>query len=147
GDVNIAALADRFSVVDGFEDGKTARMLLNLACDRVEKARSLMSCKSLPNRKRGASRFHRSVNVRSASLRDFSDSFSGGRIRGIEVFAFGRLLPFASDEMPKAAFVRVEPDESFFGVLGSGTVFHRFVFFEDAHIVISHAMGWRCSAE
>ena len=41
--VDVAALANRLAVVHCFEDGETARVLLHLAGESVEIARSLMA--------------------------------------------------------------------------------------------------------
>src|SRR5215470_4241890 len=87
-DINVAAFADWLSVVDGFKNGKAPRMFLNLSRDRVEKARSLVSCEPLPDRKSCPRCFHRGVYIRCASLCDFGDSFAGRRIGGLEILCF-----------------------------------------------------------
>src|SRR5262249_52921530 len=86
--INIAAFPDWFSVVDCFEHGKAARVFLNLARDSVEKARSLVARKSLPDRKSSSRCLHGRVYICCASLRNFSDSFASRGISGLEIFSF-----------------------------------------------------------
>jgi len=47
-DVDVAGLADGFAVVEGFEDGEAAGVLLDLAGEGVEIAGSLVAGEGLP---------------------------------------------------------------------------------------------------
>src|SRR5262245_48261865 len=57
------------------------------------------------------------------------------------MFSLDGRLPFAANEMSESPLVAVEPDERFLRILGRWPVFHRFVFFEDAHIVFFTQSG------
>ena len=70
------------------------------------------------------------------TLGDFGQFFGGGRIRGVEIFCVERGLPCAMDEMAEAAFVTIEPGESFAGIFRGGAVVHGDEFFYDAHAVV-----------
>ena len=146
-DINVAALANRLSIVNRFEHRKPPRMFLYLSGNRVQIARPRMRRQSLPHRQSYACRPHRRINVRRAPLCHFRNLFSRRGIRRFKIFSFDWGLPFAPDKMSKSPFVAVEPHERLFRVLRRRTVLHRFIFFEDAHIVFSHAIGWRYSAE
>src|SRR5215470_11697598 len=87
----------------------------------------------LPSWHRGAGSLYCCIDVSGASLRDVGDLFTGGRIGCLEIFSFGRWLELSVDEVAEAALVMIEPQQGFFGILGSWAVFHRGEFFDDAH--------------
>src|ERR1700678_3058185 len=87
----------------------------------------------LPFRKRTSRRLHRSINIRSRSLRDGRNCFSSGRISRLEEHAFGRLPPCAVDEGAEGSLMLVEPEQRVLRVFGRRAVFHGEEFFSYAH--------------
>src|SRR5579863_1773618 len=75
--IEVAALANRFSVVHGFEHGQAARVLLYLSREGVEVTSPGVRSKRLPTGKGGACGFDRSVNVGGRSFCNTSKLFSG----------------------------------------------------------------------
>ena len=108
--VDVAAFADWFSVVDRFENGKTPRMFLNLPRQRVQIFRAFVRRESLPDRQSCTCSFYGCVNIGGTSLRDFGDFFQGRGIGRFKIFSFGGRMPFAADEVAEAALVGIEPD-------------------------------------
>src|ERR1700728_2020017 len=67
-DINIAALADWFAVVYGFEDGEQARMFLHQPGQCIEKAGPGVRSKCAPLRRGRPGRPHGSIDVRGGTL-------------------------------------------------------------------------------
>src|SRR5271165_941174 len=122
--IDVAALTDRFPIVDCFENRKPARMSLDCAGHGIQMAGTGMRRERPPFWKRGSRRLNRGVDIRTRSLSDACNCFSGGRIDRIEEPAFGRLAPLPADEVTEAPMMLVEPEQHIFGVLWSGPVFH-----------------------
>src|SRR5580704_17615265 len=134
--VEVTALANRFSVVHGFENGQAARVLLYLSRKGVEVTSPGVRSERLPTGKGGAGGFDRSVNVRGRSFCNTGKLFSGRRVSGVEVFPGRGRGPCAIDEVAEAAFVLVEPRQRLFRVLWRWTVLHSNELFSDAHLLL-----------
>src|SRR5580700_10892809 len=134
--VEVAALANRLSVVHGFEHGQAARMPLHLSREGVEVTGPGVRTERLPTGKGGAGGFDRSVNVGGRSFCNTGKLFSGRRVSGVEVFPGRGRGPCAIDEVAEAAFVLVEPRQRLFRVLWRWTVLHSNELFSDAHLLL-----------
>jgi len=108
--IDVAAFTNWFAVVDRFQNGEPSRMFLNLARECVQIFGALVGRVSLPDGSGAACGLYGCVDIRCASLRDVGDFFASSRIGRFKIFSFGWRLPFATDEVAKAALVRVEPD-------------------------------------
>ena len=109
--INIAAFADGFAVVERFEDGQAARVLLDLPGKAVEKLGALVAGKFFPCGKSLASGLDCSFDVGCGTLRNIGDFFAGGRVGGVEVPAFARTVEAAIDEVAEAAVMLIESKE------------------------------------
>src|ERR1700693_3075077 len=121
--IEIAALANRFAIVDGFQHGEPARMSLNCSGQGVQMSGSRMRCQSLPLRKRTSRSPDSRVDICSRSLRNFRDLFSGSGISCVEERAFDWLAPFAINEMPKPSLMPVKPQQCILRVFRRRTIF------------------------
>ena len=137
--IEVAALANRFSVVHGFEHGQAARVLLHLSGDSVQIASSHVRSESLPLGKCRTRGFHGSVDVCGRALRDAGELLAGGGVCGVEVFSVCGRSPRPIDEVAEAALVVVEPGERFFRVFRRGAVFHGNELFSDAHFMFMYS--------
>ena len=131
--IEVAALANRFSVVHGFEHGQAARVLLHLSGDSVQITSPNVRSESLPLGKCRTPGFDGSVDVGGRSLRHAGELLAGGRVCGVEVFSGSGRSPRPIDKVAEAALVVVEPGERFFRIFRRGAVFHGNEFFSDAH--------------
>ena len=138
GDIDVAGLADGLAVVDGFEDGELAGVLLYLAGEGVKVTGALVAGECLPAGEGGAGGFDGRVDDGGVGVGDGGDEVAGGGVRCGEGLAL-RGGPLAVDEVAEGAFVLVEPAGDLGGVFGGGTVFHAFELFHDAgcHCVAS----------
>src|SRR5581483_2735238 len=108
--VDVAAFANRLSIVHCFQDGQSTRMPLHCARHCVQIPCALMIRERLPFWKRVPRCLDRDVNISPRSLRDGSELLASRRIDAIEEFACSGLAPSAINEMSKLSFVAVEPD-------------------------------------
>src|SRR5215467_15921096 len=122
--IQIAAFTDGFAVVESLEYGEPARMLLHLASQRIEKARTLVSGQFLPAAQGGTRGLHGGFDVGGASLGYIGDFFAGRGIAGFEISSLNRCLELPVDEMAEAALVALEPEQGLFRVLGRRSVLH-----------------------
>src|SRR5580658_2317081 len=146
-DINIAALADWFAVVYGFENGEQARMFLHQPGQCVEKAGPRVRSKCAPLRRGRACRAHGSIDVRGGTLSNGGQLFAGRRIECVEIFSRGRGLPGSVDEVGEAAAMAVQPALRFLGIFGSRAVLHGQKFFGDTHSVRLDSSGIRKSTQ
>src|SRR5208282_598776 len=132
-DIDVAALANRFTVIDGFKYREPPRMFLNGPGHGVQIARARMRRKRLPLRKCFSRRLDRGINVRRRSLRDRRDFFSGRRIGRVEELAFDWWAPITANEVTEPALMLVEPDQCVFRILRRRAVLHGEKLFGYAH--------------
>ena len=80
GDVDIARFADGLAIVEAFDHGEQARVLLNVAGDGVNVARALVRAEGGPGRLRAAGGGYGGVDVGGAGVRDLRQGFAAGRV-------------------------------------------------------------------
>jgi len=123
-DVEVARLADRLAVVERLQHGQQARVLLDLAGERVEVARAAVATERLPGGQRGAGGAHGAVDVGVAALGAQRERGAGGRVDGLEGVGAGG-FEHAVDHMPEAPAVPRQPGAGGVGGLGGGAVVER----------------------
>ena len=125
-DVDVARLADRLAVVDRLQHGEQARVLLDLARQRVEIARADVSRRLRSSRgRRRARRARRHPRRRRVAC---ATSISGWPLAGLTLSKYSPprgIAPLAVDEQAEARRVRVEPLLRGRGRLGRRAVAHR----------------------
>src|SRR5437660_12687796 len=152
--VDVAAFANRFAVVQCFEHCEPARMFLYLAGQCIKISSTRMWNERLPRRQSSTRGFHRAINIRGRTSCHRRKFFTSGRLCGVEISAFTGRLPCAVDEMSEAAVMPVQPRNSFAWVLWRTTIPHGHEFFGDSHLLFlnlsppnqdseAHAIGWR----
>src|SRR5262249_10824622 len=77
--IDVAALANRFAVVECFQHCEAARMFLNLASQSIQKTGAGMRRERLPTRKSSTCSADGSVNVSRRSLCNFREVLARGR--------------------------------------------------------------------
>ena len=120
--VGVAALADRLAVVETFQNGEKARVLLHVARDGVEIPGPLVARQRRPARLPRASGLNGDVDVLIAALRDRGQQLARGG--GADLEGLARRSEGAVDEMAEARFVLLEPIAHDGAVLGGGAVIH-----------------------
>ena len=123
--IDIAALPNRFAIVERLQHRKPARVLLHLSRQGIQVPCPLMRRERVPSWERSASRFDRRVNIGRASLSNTGELVPARWIGSVEVLALHRLLPAAVYEVSELALVTLEPGKRLFRVLKCRTVFHR----------------------
>jgi hypothetical protein len=123
GHVDVAALADRLAVVEGFQHREEAGMLLQKAGQRVEVFRALMC----PERrahfgKARAAAFDGGVDILRRALGDLGQRLAGGGVLRGEGLA--RAGEAAVDEMPEDGSPVGDPGADLGVAFGGGAVFH-----------------------
>src|SRR6266478_1117670 len=134
--IDVAALANRLSVVESFENREPARMFLHLPRQRIEVARTRMRSEGLPRWQSTPRGFHRAVDIGCRSLCDRCEFFTSGRICRVEIRSRRGRLPSAVYEMSETPVVTVQPRESLARILRCGAVLHGHEFFDDAHSLL-----------
>ncbi len=135
GDVDVAALTDRFAVVEGFQRGEEAGVFLGEAREGVEDLRAFVDREGGPFRLGSAGGFHRVGDVVGGALGDLGEGLAGGGVRGRE--GLTRRGEAAVDEMAEAAVVFGDPGEGLGGGFRGGAVGHAVEDFLDGHGVRS----------
>jgi hypothetical protein len=97
--VDVARLADRLAVVEGFQHGEETGMLLQEAGERVEVFRALMAGEPRPFREGAGGGLDRGVHILHRALGDLGQRFAGGGVLRGEGLA--RAGEAAVDEMPE----------------------------------------------
>ena len=134
-DVDVAGFADRFAVVEGFEHGKKARLLLQVTGDGIKPTRAAMTAEGLPAGQGGAGGGHRGVDVGLGALGHLGELAGGGRIEGGEKFTFGaRQGETTVDEMTETATVALEPGDGGVGRFRCFAVTHVAISLENGHV-------------
>ena len=119
-DVNVAAFADGFAVVQRLEHRKEPGMLLDLAGDGIQKPRPLRATQGLPRRQSLVGGSHGSLDGAGGGLGDGGQFLAIGRVNTVNQHGVGGgQLPAAADVEPKAALVGIEP------LIGHGGAFGR----------------------
>ena len=126
GDVDVARLADRLAVVDGFEHRQEARMLLHLARQRVEEGRALVPGPVRPALERRARRRDGLVDRLLAGGRQAGDRLAGRRLDDVEAPLAVLSGEGAVDEMPELFRAAGKPVADDPVVFWRGTVAHVF---------------------
>ena len=135
GDVDVARLTNRLSVVHAFENGEQTRMLLDAAGQRVQVPGTRMSVERSPRGQRCPGGGDCRVDV---SLRALGDPSEDLAIRGIDdVERLARLGPLAVDEVAEYALEFAEPVARRLIRFGRRPVFHRFEDLSDGRHVSS----------
>ena len=133
-DINVAAFADRFAVVEGLQHSKQAAVFLQKACDGIKVARTAMPTQASPLWLRFARGGDRIADLRSSGLRQIGQNLTSCGIFAVESVAW--LCEFAIDEVPKAAALINDPRKGFGRVFRGFTVVHSFEYFFDGHRVV-----------
>src|SRR5438477_11569616 len=152
--VDVAAFANRFAVVQCFEHCEPARMFLYLAGQCIKISSTRMWSERLPRRQSSARGLHRAINVRCRTLCHRRKFFTSGRFCGVEISACSGRLPCAVDEVSEAPAIAVQPCKSLARVLWRRTILHGHESFGDAHSLFlnlspptqdseAHPIGWR----
>ena len=139
-DVDVAGLADGLAVVECFEDGELAGVLLHLAGERVEIAGALVAGERLPAREGLARGLHGCIHIGFRAGGDVGDLFAVGGIGGGEDVR--RLGPLAVNVVAEGALVLGEPGVDLFGVFRGRAVLHAVELFDDAVCHISISSGF-----
>ena len=84
GDVDVAGLADRFAVVEGFQDGEEAGVFLRQAGEGVEVLGAFVGGEGGPFGLRASCGCDGFGDVFGGAVGDFSEGFAGGRVVGGE---------------------------------------------------------------
>jgi hypothetical protein len=122
GDVDVARFADRLAVVEGFEDGEEAGMLLEKAGQRVEVARAGVAGELRPFREGAAGGGHGGVDIVGGALRDLGKGVAGrGVFRGE---GLPRAREAAVDEMTEGGALGGDPGADLGVAFGGGAVIH-----------------------
>src|SRR6266849_9351434 len=131
--VDIAALADRLSIVHRLEDREKPGVLLNLSRNRIQVASPSMGCESLPLWRRCPRGLNGCIHIGGRSLGGRRQLLSVGGVEGIEVSARRWFLPGTVDEMFEAPVMTIQPGRRLFRVLRSGAILHGRELFGNAH--------------
>src|SRR5437879_9621295 len=148
--IDVAAFTNRLAVVQRREHRETARILLHLPGQCIERARTRVRTEGLPCRQSTPRSFHRAIDIRCRSFCHYRESFTCGRVRGVEISPCRGRLPGAVHEMSKAPAVTVQPGKRLARILGRGAVLHGHEFFADPHALLSlsnqdspaYALAW-----
>src|ERR1700757_2446506 len=146
-DIDVAAFANRFAVVQRFEHREPARMFLHLPGQRIKIPCTRMWSEGLPRRKGSACGLHCAINVCCRSLRNGCKFLASGGVRCVEIAACRGRLPCAVDEMSEAAAMAVQPRKGLARVLWRRPILHGHEFFDDAHSFLLASLlteSWLC---
>ena len=134
--IDVAAFTNRLAVVQCFENREPARMLLHLPGQCIEIACTRVRTEGLPCRQSTPRSFHRAIDIRCRSFCHYRESFTCGRVRGVEISPCRGRLPGAVHEMSKAPAVTVQPGKRLARILGRGAVLHGYEFLDNAHRLV-----------
>src|SRR5438132_14174609 len=135
--IDVAAFTNRLAVVQCFENREPARTRLHSPGEGMEIACPRVRTEGLPCRQSPPRSFHRAIDIRCRSFCHYRESFTCGRVRGVEISPCRGRLPGAVHEMSKAPAVTVQPGKRLARILGRGAVLHGHEFFDDAHALLS----------
>ena len=131
GHVDVARLADRFAVVQGFQNGEQAGLFLHKAGEGIQDLGALVAGQPRPFRLGAAGGGDGGVQIGGGALGDLGQHLAGGGVAGFKGLA-GR-GESAVDPVAEAALVLGQPGQSLGAAFGGGAVGHAVKDVADGH--------------
>src|SRR5436309_5413707 len=100
-DIQVAGLANRFPIVQRFQDGQETRVFLDVTSNSVEIASTHMSWRLAPTFKCCARRGYGDIYIGTIGSSNLCQRFTGRGIDAVKILTTGRLDPLVIDEQTK----------------------------------------------
>jgi hypothetical protein len=124
----------RLAVIEAFQHGEQAAVLLDAAGHCVQVAGPAVPPDGHPFLERIGGSRHRAIDVGLIAVRHPGQALAGGRVAAVEVVTRVRLAPLAADEVLQGCAALAQPLDCGVGALRRRSVFHRFEEVSDFHV-------------